>query len=91
MRNRFSKQSGCHRGGKQNQRQRQPLPACQRVRLTRAVKDNFTRLLKGADSGPRSEQSARRQQCNHENDDRASVHKRRDYTTSCAETLKVLI
>jgi len=89
-RNRLAKQRRGNRGRKQNKRQQQPLPACQHVCFTGTVKDDLARTLNGTDSSPQGKQAARGKQGNQENDDRTSAHKRRDYTTSQAKTLKVL-
>jgi hypothetical protein len=63
------------------------LPASQHVGFAGTIKDDFARSLNGTDPSPRREQAARGKQGNQKNDDRASAHKRRDYTTSSYESL----
>jgi hypothetical protein len=67
------------------------LPARHHIGIAGTIKDNLARLLDGTDPGPASKQRACRQKGNKQYDDRFSAHKRRDYTTSQVETLKLVL
>jgi hypothetical protein len=86
IRNRLTEQSRGDHGRKQNNRQQEPFPACQHVRFPGTIKDNFPGALNGPDPGLRGKQPTQRKQGDEKGNDRANAHKRRDYTTSPAET-----
>jgi hypothetical protein len=89
IRNRLPKQGRSNRGRKQNQRQCKPLPAGQRVGPASTVKNDRPRPLKRTDSSPSGKQRPGGKHGNQKNNDHFVAHRRRDYTTSYTETLKV--